>query len=212
MRIASLVVGLCLCANAGALGLEAAPGTYRYRIHHQIFGDIGEHQIIVSHEAGMVVVEHAAHLAVKLLGFTAFERQSHYREVWQGDRLIGLDDVTLDNGERFEVRARAEGDRLIIEGGAGRVEAPAMTVPSQPSLAAAILRATTFMDTKTGELLQARVTPAGHETLLLASGPVDTEKYEVAGQLGQVVWYDAAGVVVQWRLWRQGAAITLTRE
>ncbi len=211
MRIASLAVGLVLFANASALGLEAVPGVYHYRIHHQIFGDIGEHQIMVSHEAGMVVVEHAARLAVKILTFTAFERQSHYREVWQGDRLIRFDGVTLDNGKRFEVSARAEGDHLIIEGSTGRLEAPAMTVPSQPSLAAAILR-TTFMDTRTGELLEARVTPAGHETLQLASGPVETEKYEVAGQLEQVVWYDAAGVFVQWRLWRQGAAITLIRE
>jgi Domain of unknown function (DUF6134) len=208
MRIASLVVGLCLFANASALGLEAV---YHYRIHHQIFGDIGEHQIMVSREAGTVVVEHAARLAIKILTFTAFERQSHYREVWQGQRLIAFDGVTLDNGERFEVSARAAGDRLIIAGRAGRLEAPAMTVPSQPSLAAAIVR-TTFMDIRTGELLEARVTAAGHEMLRLASGPVESEKYEVAGDLEQVVWYDAAGVFVQWRLWRQGAAITLIRE
>ncbi len=210
MRLASLVLGLLLAAGA-ARAVEAVPGVYHYRIHHQIFGDIGEHQITVSREAGTVVVEHAARLAVKILAFTAFERQSHYREVWRGERLIAFDGVTMDNGERFEVSARAEGDRLIIEGRAGRIEAPAMTVPSQPSLAAAALR-TTFMDIRTGALLEARVTPAGHATLRLGSGPVEAEKYEVAGALQQEVWYDAAGVFVQWRLWRQGAAITLARE
>lgn len=210
MRIASLVVGLLLCASASAFGLEAVPGTYRYRIHHQIFGDIGEHQIIVSREAGMLVVEHVAHLAVKLLTFTAFDRQSHYREVWQGDRLMAFDGLTIDNGERFEVSARAQGDRLLIEGSAGDLEAPPTTVPSQPSLVGAIAR-TTFMDIKTGQLLGARVSAAGREILQLAGEPVETEKYEVAGDLDQVVWYDAAGVFVRWRLWRQGAAITLER-
>ena len=209
MRIAGVVIGLLV--GSSAAGIEPAPGTYHYRIHHQIFGDIGEHQIQVSRDAGQVVVEHSAHLAVKLLTFTAFERQSHYREVWQGERLVAFDGVTIDNGERFEVRARAGGDHLIIEGSAGRFEAPATTVPSQPSLAGAIAR-TTFMDIRTGQLLEARVTLAGHETLQLAGGPVETERYEVAGQLEHVVWYDASGVVVQWRLWRQGAAITLSRD
>ena len=209
MRIAGVVIGLLV--GSSAAGIEPAPGTYHYRIHHQIFGDIGEHQIQVSRDAGQVVVEHSAHLAVKLLTFTAFERQSHYREVWQGERLVAFDGVTIDNGERFEVRARAGGDHLIIEGSAGRFEAPATTVPSQPSLAGAIAR-TTFMDIRTGQPLEARVTLAGHETLQLAGGPVETERYEIAGQLEHVVWYDASGVVVQWRLWRQGAAITLSRD
>ncbi len=210
MRIASVLIGLLV--GSSAAGLEPAPGIYHYRIHHQIFGDIGEHQIQVSREAGRVVVEHSAHLAVKLLTFTAFERQSHYREVWEGERLIEFDGVTIDNGERFEVRARAEADQLIIEGSAGRFEAPATTTPSQPSLAGAIARRTTFMDIRTGRLLEGRVTLAGHETLQLASGPVESERYEVAGDLEHVAWYDATGVVVQWRLWRQGAAITLTRD
>ncbi len=211
MRIASVVIGLLLGSSAAALDLEPTPGIYHYSIHHQIFGDIGEHQILVSREAGRVLVEHAAHLAVKLLTFTAFQRQSHYREVWQGERLMAFDGVTIDNGERFEVSARADGDRLMIEGGAGRFEAPATTVPSQPSLAGATA-GTTFMDIKTGRLLAAQVRPAGRETLQLASGPVETERYEITGELEEVVWYDATGVVVQWRLWRQGAAITLTRE
>jgi Domain of unknown function (DUF6134) len=211
MRIVSLVACLLLCSGAAASAVEPVPGIYRYRIHHQIFGDIGEHQIQVTREGDNVVVEHAAHLAVKLLTFTAFERQSHYREVWQGLRLMAFDGLTIDNGERFEVRARADGDNLSIEGSAGRFEAPATTVPSQPSLAGAIAR-TTFMDIRTGRLLAGRVTLAGHETLQLASGPVETERYEVAGDLEHVVWYDATGVVAQWRLWRQGAAITLTRE
>jgi hypothetical protein len=211
MRIASLVVGLSLWASGAAVAGEAVPATYHYRIRHQIFGEIGEHVITVSADAGAVVVEHFGRLAVKVLGFTAFERLGRYREVWRGERLVEFDGLTLDNGKRFAVRARAKGDRLLVDGPAGRIAAPGETAPSQPSLASAIVHRT-FIHVTTGQLLQARVRDLGRETLELASGPVETEKYEVKGDLEQLVWYDAAGVFVQWRLWRQGAAITLTRE
>lgn len=215
MRIAiltgGLMVGLALGPGEVALGIEPAPKVYHYRIHHQIFGDIGEHRIVVSQDGDRVVVEHAAQLAVKLLNLTAFERRSRYREVWEGLRLVAFDGLTVDNGERSEVRAQGEDDRLIVEGSAGRTLAPPATVPSQPSLAGRLAGAA-FIDVKTGRLLEARVTDAGPETLHLARGPVEVERYEVTGELEEVVWYDAEGVFVQWRLWRQGAAITLTRE
>ena len=84
-------------------------------------------------------------------------------------------------------------------------------MPSQPSLAAAALRSR-FFDIKTGEVLDATVRAAGREWLKLGDRPVAADKYEMTGELEQTVWYDASGLFVQWRLWRQGAAITLTRE
>jgi hypothetical protein len=41
---------------------------------------------------------------------------------------------------------------------------------------------------------------------------VETIRYEIAGNLNQHAWFGASGGWVQWRLWRQGAAITLARE
>jgi hypothetical protein len=205
---ALFAVLLVLAADARALDL---PASYRYRIHHQIFGDIGEHRMTVRREDGAVVVEHTAELAVEILNFTAFHRRTRFREVWEGDRLVAFDGLVEDNGERFPVRARAEGGSLIIEGSAGRTLAPPGTAPSEPSLERAIRR-DRFFDSKTGELLDAKVTAAGREPLEVGQGVVDAARYEVAGELDQHVWFDASGAWVQWRLWRQGAAITLTRE
>ena len=199
---------LVLAADARALDL---PASYRYRIHHQIFGDIGEHRMTVRFEDGAVVVEHTAELAVEVLGFTAFHRRTRFREVWEGDRLVAFDGLVVDNGERFPVRARAERGSLIIEGSAGRIRAPPGTAPSEPSLERAIRR-DRFFDSKTGELLGAQVTAAGRETLEVGPGVIETTRYEVSGELDQHVWFDVSGAWVQWRLWRQGAAITLTRD
>jgi hypothetical protein len=209
MRIAICFV--LMLAGDGALAAEPAAGSHHYRIRHALFGDIGAHEVTVRHEDGRVVVEHQAHLRVELFGITAHERRSRYREVWQGDRLVAFDGLTVDNGERFEIMARAEGDHLLVESAAGRSLAPAATVPSQPSLAQTALRSR-FFDIKTGELLDATVRPAGHERLKLGDRPVAADRYEVRGELEQTVWYDASGLFAQWRLWRQGAAITLTRE
>ena len=145
----------CLRAAARPRRSRAA-GSYHYRIRHALFGDIGAHEVTVGREAGRLVIEHEAHLMVELLGVTAHERRSRYREVWQDDRLVAFDGLTVDNAERFAVSARAEGERLVIEGAAGRIEAPAATVPSQPSRMLAA-RARCFFDIKTGELLHATV-------------------------------------------------------
>ena len=155
------------------------------------------------------MIEHEAHLMVKLLGVTAHERRSRYREVWQDDRLVAFEGLTVDNAERFAVSARAEGERLVIEGAAGRIEAPAATVPSQPSRLLGTAR-TLFFDIKTGELLHARVRAAGPDCKL-GDRPGRGRQVRSQGEL-EPVWYDTTGLFVQWRLWRQGAAITLTRE
>jgi hypothetical protein len=207
-RVCLLAVLLVLAAEVLAFDL---PATYRYRIHHQIFGDLGWHRMSVARQGNAIVVEHEAELAVEILGITAFHRRTRFREVWRGDRLVDFDGLVEDEGEPFPVRARAEGDRLVIEGRAGRIDAPAGAAPSEPSLEATIRR-DWFFDSKTGALLAATVTPAGREPIKVGDGVVAAARYEIAGDLDQHVWFDASGAWVQWRLWRQGAAITLTRE
>jgi hypothetical protein len=203
------LLAVLLVLPADARGLEV-PATYRYRIHHQVFGDIGEHRMAVRREADAIVVEHSAELAVRIFGLQAFHRRTSFREVWRDDRLVAFDGLVEDNGEPFPVKARAEADRLIIEGPAGRIEAPPETAPSEPSLESAIRR-DWFFDSKTGELLRATVTEVGQEPLDLGQKVVKATRYEVSGELEQHVWFDGSGAWVQWRLWRQGAAITLVR-
>jgi hypothetical protein len=75
---------LVLLASGGALAAEPAGDSYRYRIRHAVFGEIGEHQVVVRRDGDRLVVEHRAHLVVELLGVIAHERDSRYREVCKG--------------------------------------------------------------------------------------------------------------------------------
>jgi Family of unknown function (DUF6134) len=204
------VLAVLLAVPADARALEL-PATYRYRIHHQMFGDIGQHQMTVRREDGAIVVEHTAELAVEVLGITAFHRRTRFREVWRDERLVEFDGLVEDNGEPFPVAAHADGDRLVVQGPAGRIEAPADTAPSEPSLEFAIKREW-FFDSKTGALLNTAVARAGREPLKVGDRVVQATRYEIAGDLEQQVWFDGSGAWVQWRLWRQGAAITLVRD
>src|SRR5919106_1124490 len=176
-----LAVLLVLSAEARALD---APASYRYRIHHQMFGDIGEHRMAVARQGDAIVVEHTAELAVEILGFTAFTRRTRFREVWRDNRLVEFDGLVEDNGKPFPVSARAEGDRLAIEGSAGRIDAPAATAPSEPSLDSAIQR-DWFFDGKTGELLSASVSSGGRAPLKLGSRAIHATRYDVTGDLEQ---------------------------
>jgi Family of unknown function (DUF6134) len=206
----ALLFAALLLLSADARALEAS-ASYRYRIHHAIFGDIGEHRMSLRTGDGGIVVEHTAELAVEILGITAFHRRTRFREVWREERLVAFDGLVEDNGEPFPVTARAHGNRLVVEGPAGRTEAPAATAPSEPSLEFAIERAR-FFDSRTGALLNATVTRAGREPLKVGARVVEATRYEIGGDLKQHVWFDDSGAWVQWRLWRQGAAITLARE
>jgi hypothetical protein len=199
---------LMLAADARALEI---PASYRYRIEHQIFGDLGWHHMSVRQDGDALVVQHRAELAVRIFGLRAFHRRARFHEVWRDERLVAFEGVVEDNGEPFAVRARAEAGHLIIEGRAGRLKAPAETAPSEPSLEFAMAR-DWFFDSKTGELLRAGVARAGSEPLKLGTEVVEASRYDVTGELEQQVWFEATGAWVQWRLWRQGATITLIRE
>lgn len=211
MRLATcLILGLALWPGV-APGAEVTPGTYHYRVEHQLYGDIGRHHLRLRRDGEALIVEQWAEIAVQLWLFTAHRRESRYREVWRGDRLIAFDGLTVDNGEAAEVTVRAEGDRLVIDGPAGRIEAPADTAPSQPSHEGAAAPPV-FMDFRTGALLEAKVKAAGAEMIEISDRPVEAQKYEVSGELAQTVWYDATGIWAKWQFERGGGTVTLTRE
>jgi hypothetical protein len=81
---------------------------------------------------------------------------------------------------------------LVIEGAAGRADAPPATTPSVPSLNSEIERGW-FFDSRTGERLNASVTRAGREPLKVSDRVIEATRHEVAGDLEQHVWCDANG-------------------
>jgi hypothetical protein len=203
------IAGLIL-APGGALAC-AAPERAEFAIHHETYGEVGRHVITFACAGEDLIVETTIRGEVKVLMLPLFKRDGSYREVWRGDRLVAFDSHVVDNGEAYQVTARANGERTVIEGRRGRIEAPATIVSNHPWNHEAVDR-TLLFDTQRGRLQQVQVTPAGIELITIAGRPVAARKYRVSGDLERELWYDEAGNWLQSRLEHDGAKITLTRQ
>ena len=118
-------------------------------------------------------------------------------------------DAALFNKASQVVLAR-DGDRTVINGRRGRIEAPPTIVSNHPWNHEVIER-TLLFDTQRGRLQEVAVTPAGRETVTIAGRKVEAQKYRITGDLERELWYDDAGNWLQSRLEHDGAQITLTR-
>lgn len=211
-----LPAALALAAVIAAPGVparacESAPEPFTLQVVHGRFGDIGWHRVEFSCEHGTLVVETRLRIEVKILLATAYRREAEWREVWRDDQLIAFEGTTVDNGESYEVRARLEGDRMIIEGASGRIEVPATVVPDHPWNAKVIDRPLRF-DVRDGYLLEVEARPAGEEMIAAGGREILAQKYVVSGDLQRELWYAEDGRWLRWQFERAGGKITLTRE
>jgi hypothetical protein len=194
-----------------ALACTRPPERVEYAIHHETYGEVGRHVITFSCQDDDLVVETRIEGEVKILMVPLFKRNGSYREVWRGDRLIAFDSRTDDNGEVYEVSARAGRDRTVIQGRRGRIEAPPTVVSNHPWNHEVVGR-TLLFDTQRGRLQKVQVTLSGTDTITVAGRTVAAQKYLVTGDLERELWYDAAGNWLQSRLEHDGAEITLIRQ
>jgi hypothetical protein len=211
-RIRHLLVSAALVVPIGpALACTHAPERAEYAIHHETYGEVGRHVITFACDGEDLIVETEIEGEVKVLMVPLFKRDGTYREVWRGDRLVAFDSRIVDNGEVYEVMARAEGDHTMIDGRRGRIEAPPTIVSNHPWNHEVIER-TLLFDTQRGRLQKVQITPAGADTINVAGRALEAQKYRITGDLERELWYDDAGNWLQSRLEHDGAKITLTRQ
>lgn len=127
-----LVIATLVLPIAPALACPHRAERVNYAIHHETYGEVGRHVITFSCRGDDLVVETRVEGAVRVLMVPLLKRNGSHREVWRGDRLIAFDSRTEDNGEVYEVSARAGHDRTVIQGRRGRIEAPLTVVSSHP--------------------------------------------------------------------------------
>ena len=181
-----------------------------YRIDHSKYDTIGSHVVTFSQNGEDLVVDVAIDIKVKILFFTGHSVTSKRRETWRDGRLVAYQAHTDENSELFDVTARSEGGRLVIEGPEGRAEADGAVFPTHP-WNPEIVEATVMMDTKTGKLLKVSVAPAGAETIEVAGRAVETTKYKVTGDIERELWFDTAGNWIRLRFLNDGETLTFTR-
>jgi Domain of unknown function (DUF6134) len=187
------------------------PGQEVYKVDHETFGEIGRHVITFACQGDDLLVETKISGKVTMLSLPVYTLDGSYREVWRGDRLISFESRVNDNGQQFEVSARAEGDKMVIDRRRGVIEAPATIVSDHPWNFAVLDRPLLF-DARRGKLRHVQVEPAGEETLLIGGREVPARKYRMTGDLERMLWYGEDGSWLQSQLEYGGSKVLVTRQ
>jgi len=211
LRLPSLLAAAVVCAANAAAACVPPPAPASFRIVHAVFGEIGRHDVDFRCEGGQLIVETEARIEVEVVAVTAYRREARYREVWRDDRLIAFDGETVEDGTAKPVTARRRDDHVLIDGPAGRIEAPSGVVPDNPWNPHIASRSVLF-DVSSGELLRVRVRHAGEETIEVAGQPVRADKYVRSGDREHALWYAKDGRWLRWRLERATGAVTFERQ
>jgi hypothetical protein len=182
-----------------------------YRVDHETFGNIGRQVLTFSCSGDQLVVDTTVDVAVRMLLFTVYRQEAHYREVWEGDRLVRFESHTDDNGRVLAVSARAVGERIVIDGPNGHSEAPLMAVPDHPWNHDVVGR-TLLFDPVDGTFRRVEVTDAGEVPVEVGGRQIMARKYLVSGDLEVELWYDENGGWVKWRMHDGRGAVTMTRQ
>jgi hypothetical protein len=166
---------------------------------------LGTHRLRFRREGDLLHVEIAIDFAVSFAFLTFYRYRHRNHEVWQGDRLVRLDAATDDDGERFEVRARAEGDRLLVDGSGGRLELPADTLTTSYWHERTVERSE-WLNTQDGRLARSAVTARGSERVEAAGREVEAARYTLEGDISSDLWY-RDGLWVKLRFAARGSTI-----
>jgi hypothetical protein len=209
--LTACVLAVSAATSVPAQACDRPPGQAVYKVDHETFGEIGRHVITFSCQGDDLLVETRISGKATVLSVPVYTLAGSYREVWRGDRLISFDSKVDDNGEKFEVSARAEGDQMMIDRRRGLIEAPATIVSDHPWNFAVLDRPLLF-DSRRGKLRHVQVEPAGKEALMIGGREVPANKYQMSGDLERVLWYGEDGAWLQSQLEYGGSKVFVTRQ
>jgi hypothetical protein len=207
--LAAAVLAVAAMTGAPSQACERPPRQDVYRVKHETFGEIGRHVVTYSCQGDDLLVETKISGEATMLSVPIYTLDGSYREVWRGDRLISFDSRVDDNGEKFEVSARAEGDKMLIDRRRGTIEAPATIVSDHP-WNYAVLDRTLLFDARRGKLRHVQIEPAGEEMLTIGGREVPARKYNMTGDLKRVLWYGEDGTWLQSQLNYGGGKVFVT--
>lgn len=123
------------------------------------------------------------------IGPISFFRYQHRNdEIWRGNRLLSLDSTTDDDGDQYRVTARAEGDKLLVDGTPGRLVLPGDTLSTSYWHEATIDRSE-WLDTQKGELVRSVVSQLGQQRIKAAGQTLEATRYSLRGDLNCDLWY-----------------------
>lgn len=146
---------------------------------------IGSHVAVVDKREGETVVQVAVDFAVTFGPFTLYRYRHRSTERWRDGRLATIEAETDDDGTKLWLRARAEGDRIVLDGPDGRQEGPAGTIPSS-YWNPALRTAKAWIETHWGILGPIEVTKGAPVTVRLRGREVQAIPHRIFSEKAEV--------------------------
>lgn len=152
---------------------------------------IGFHTFELQHDGSTQVLTTEASFNVKFLFITAFRYRHQNTEIWNDGCLASIDASTDSNGQQFDVRGEVgDGSFNLLNADASK------TLPGCVQTFAywnpAILESQKLLNSQTGEYEDVTVTLEGREQLPVAGEPVDTIRYRLSAEAGDIIlWYSS---------------------
>jgi len=185
----------------------ASDQVYLYQVEHPTYGNIGTYRNIVAQSGESVDVETQLHVTVKMLGIALFRQDASRLEHWENGRLVSFKGDTDDNGKKILIDGKAQDDAFVILSPLGTFSAPARVHPSNP-WARQVLNTDVMMSTKTGRVLNVRVTDTGDADFTFDGQTMKLHQFFIDGEKHQVVWIDRNGTVAAFQTEEDGSRIT----
>lgn len=196
-----------LAASAGlassAQALELPAGRLSYVIERD--GSPVGHHSLTFNRAGPdhATVDIKTEVAVKALFVTVyrFEHQGH--EDWRGERLVGLDSQTNDDGTKHQLHVVQQGDGLQVSSNGTEQSLPQALVPASLWNQQAVVTVGKghLLNTLDGSVMAVQVEDLGTDTVDTPNGPEPSRHYRISGDLAREVWYSPEG-------WLAGVSFT----
>lgn len=198
---AFLVAAVLLAFRAVSAGLpaivaEPPAGTYVYAVSHSVHGEVGNFTNVIRQDDGAVVVESRLRIASGVFGVVLYRLKEDRREVWRDGRLIDYESRADDDGTVRATRGRTAGEKFLIDGAAGRVEAAA-NLRTTNAWSEKTTGATVLMGTQRGELNSVAIKFEREDELEIGSKTVPARHYVVSGDMDRHIWFDRRGVLVK---------------
>jgi hypothetical protein len=172
---------------------------------------IGHDTYLITAKGDEKTVQVETRTDVKVL-FISYHYHHTRTEVWKGATLVSFVSDTDDDGTKHHVEAHQEGDKLTAIADGKHVSLPGNAMPFTLWTRQLMSANTPLFDIADFEPLKLQWVDKGKTVLSLDGHAIDTQHYQVTGDLQWDLWYGLDGNLVKTAFRRMGYPISFVRE
>ena len=156
---------------------------------------IGTHRFSLRQSGADAELTSEARFDVKLLFINAYKYVHDANERWRGNCLARFASRTDDNGERSEVNAEQQAERVTVSATTGGAPAPARETVDGCLMTYAywnpeMLKQKRLLNSQTGKVEAVNITALGEDKITVRGAPVTAQRYRIsAGKHSIELWY-----------------------